>query len=152
MAPGRTHTISTLMIGAAGMTALPISESIPFGLGCLAAVVLQPDLDQIDGEFGYYGFLVLRETWPPLEKAWNLYFTPYARLFSHRSIFSHFPFLGTFIRIVYVFWWAGFFLNRQPLGAGWFITALVACDILHWIMDWRVWTRMGFFKQKGNYG
>ena len=148
MASGRTHTICTLMVGAAGVSQLPISDAIPFGLGALTAIILQPDLDQIDGPYGYYGFFVLRETWPPLERFWSLYFKLYAK-FPHRSIWTHGPFIGTVIRLLYTFWWLYFLLPNVPSGSEWFVTAIIACDIMHWILDWRIWQRFGLFKQKG---
>jgi uncharacterized metal-binding protein len=70
---------------------------------------------------------------------------PYARLCKHRSVISHFPFIGTAGRLLYlaiVPLALVYFLKWQPpkvpltplyLAIG----GLAASDILHWAMDTR---------------
>lgn len=136
------------MIGAAGVNHFVLSgnyaSATSWGIGTILATVLQPDLDQCEGDFGYYGFYVMRETFPPLERLWKMYWYPYARLFAHRSFWTHFPIIGTLVRVIYLAPYIVFFYKYLPID---FILALIACDMLHWIMDFRQWGKIGLFKQ-----
>jgi len=147
VANGKTHTMASMMIGAVGVAYLPFPDSAAWGMGAVLATILQPDLDQCEGAFGYYGFSVLRETKPILERMWSNYWRPYARLISHRAFISHFPVVGTLVRLMYLFPYAIFIRHYLPVEIVHFITVLIACDFLHWVMDWRVWGLMGLFKQ-----
>jgi uncharacterized metal-binding protein len=70
---------------------------------------------------------------------------PYARLCKHRSVISHFPFIGTAGRLLYMAIFpaiAIYFFKWQPpqfprTPALLAIGGLCASDILHWAMDVR---------------
>lgn len=104
MAPGIAHSraSSILSIPAGVIVGLSLT-SIPHGvgaaLGSLLGIVLTPDLDQISisksewrlvKKFGPFGFI------------WCAYWWLYARIIPHRSFWSHFPVIGTIIRLLYL--------------------------------------------------
>lgn len=127
-----------------GLDNIPASSAFLFaGLWC---VVVQPDLDQIDGDKGYYGLYVLESTKKGLSKLWHRYWQPYAKVIPHRSFFSHVPIVGTLIRLLY----GGWFLLPLLItwdGMPYFITCIMAFDTIHWVMDWKLWGVFGIFKQ-----
>lgn len=68
-------------------------------VGYLLGAVIEPDLDQLSitlsegnmmRSFGCFGV------------AWVSYWFPYASLLPHRSFLSHFPFVSTFLRLLYL--------------------------------------------------
>jgi len=77
----------------------PMSESLQVSLGCLSGIVFTPDLDVDNGSIShkvvdkYLGIIV--------GGAWRVVTTPYAKLVTHRSFVSHFPFIGTLVRVLY---------------------------------------------------
>ena len=94
MASGREHDRATcvlaLIYGAICWPWLGISGAICSGLSFLfGGLFLSPDLDINSRPYQRWG--ALRWLW------W-----PYQRLIRHRSVFSHSPFLGTAIRIIYL--------------------------------------------------
>ena len=124
-----------------------------WSLGGLVAIVIQPDLDQIDHseerQGGYYGLYVLKQTFPPVvERIWYWYWQPYAKFFDHRSFFTHSP-VGTAIRLIYAFWWTFPFvlLFVRLENFWWFVLSVFVCDAIHVIMDWKIWRKLGFFSQ-----
>jgi uncharacterized metal-binding protein len=68
--------------------------------GTLIGLMVTPDLD-IDN--GNISDTILRKVFPPAQWIWRILWTPYAKLISHRSPISHFPFVGTLFRIGYIF-------------------------------------------------
>ena len=150
MANGRTHALATLAAGSAGMVALAISGdyigAAGWASGAMLGLIMTPDCDVDDG---FYGLAVLREVSPLLSVAWQWYWKPYARIVSHRSIISHGVIIGTFTRLVYAFWW--FLLIYRPLYVSpfymWLFVSLAIMDIVHIVMDWRIWGIAGIFRQ-----
>jgi len=119
MPSGRTHTLASLAAAA-----LLAPSGIPAAIGCAVGVVLTPDLDLPRGP-----------------RLWRLYWTPYERVMGHRSRLSHFPILGTALRIVYALplllpWLVLFGYSDAWLpdvGAG--CMGLILSDVLHCVMD-----------------
>lgn len=152
MASGREHTLATMAVGAAGVVHFAevgnMVAAVMWGAGALYGLVAQPDLDIIEEDSGYIGLGIMRETHPLLERLWKAYWLPYGKILGHRSIFSHAPLIGTFLRIAYAFPYI-VFTGYLPhiASAEWFIAAACATDAAHWIMDWRVWQSLGFFRQ-----
>lgn len=149
MASGKIHTVTTMCASAVGIAYYGldnISASSAWLLGGLWCVIVQPDLDQIDGGKGYYGLYVLDNTKNGLGKIWDLYWRPYARLIKHRGFFSHFPLIGTLGRLLYGGW---YFVPLLVLweGTPYYLTAIITCDFLHWLLDWRVWGALQLFRQ-----
>jgi len=68
--------------------------------GCVAGIMVTPDMDVNNGNISDH---YIRKFSRPAQWLWRLFWTPYALLIPHRSTFSHFPFLGTTLRIGYIF-------------------------------------------------
>jgi len=144
MATGKIHTRASIIaapcvIGAAMLLA-DLPTALLAGLGCLAGIVLSPDLDQ-EG--------VSRTEWRIIRATfgvgwlWPLATWPYARLMPHRSIWSHAPVIGTLGRVAY---FGALVAVALRLGGVtvyqddvmWlvpFIAGLAVSDTLHWLMD-----------------
>ncbi|MDX9992711.1 MAG: DUF2227 family putative metal-binding protein [Anaerolineales bacterium] len=104
----KTNTLATAgLLAVAGYfsdpTLLSNNQVIFLVSGCTSGVFLSPDLDVDNGYIGHY---YLRRIWvigPILEKIWEIYWWPYAKLIAHRSWASHFPGISTAIRMFLVF-------------------------------------------------
>lgn len=113
---------------------------VGFGIefGYLLGTVVNPDSDQLAISYG--DGIAIRKLWV---FGWILvaYLTLYAAIFRklHRSFWTHFPFVSTAIRWIYLFWWLWFlpivwhdwqlvFLFCTYLG-------LSLSDLGHWISD-----------------
>lgn len=154
MASGLLHTTATLAASAVGVTlhlqAGDVTSAAAWGAAGLWCVIVQPDLDQIDNGGGYYGYYIADNTIGGGAGIIRRYWTPYARALKHRSFFSHTPIVGSLIRLVYGGWFFVLlyvFSYRWPGAAQW-LTAIVAMDTLHALMDWGGWTRLGIFRQR----
>jgi uncharacterized metal-binding protein len=66
--------------------------------GCAAGVLINPDLDVV----GTRADRLVRETNFFLAIIWGILWYPYSALIPHRSLISHSPVIGTFIRILYM--------------------------------------------------
>lgn len=60
----------------------------------------------------------------------------------HRSTLTHFPFLSTGIRYLYVFWWIWFEIYRSQIDWAWLIFIFIGAvlgtsmaDSIHWYLD-----------------
>jgi uncharacterized metal-binding protein len=159
MASGRAHNTATLVLAgiAGGIAVFDGSGAFLWASGgVLAGLVLSPDLD-VDG--GNISLANMRKSgrfvggrvigWLA-GKLWRLIWLPYALMVGHRSPWSHAPFLGTIVRLVYLGIWlapATWLLARsRPEFSTWLFSlaargllyvylGLAASDILHWIMD-----------------
>jgi len=113
--------------------------------GCITGLLLTPDLDLNNGNISD---TFIRRAFPPAQWLWRLFWTPYAILLPHRSLFSHFPFLGTLLRIGYIFLLLNvfnllFFLFGNIFDTvsfvwiwNWsFFFGLCHVDIIHWWAD-----------------
>lgn len=67
--------------------------------GNLAGVMLTPDHD-VDG--GNFTDTIIRRISPKAQWLWRLFWTPYALVIPHRGKLSHFPVLGTLVRLGYI--------------------------------------------------
>jgi uncharacterized metal-binding protein len=156
MPSGKVHAIATCV--AAGtlspvvyLAAQSIPAALAFAGGCMVGLVVTPDLDVRDRDT--HSETIMRHARHCLGAIWNVLWWPYARLIPrHRHPLSHWPILGTVLRLVYllmipVFLWWG--LGRlvslpSPLPVlsnpltWWAIGGLALVDVLHWGMD-RAW-------------
>lgn len=114
--------------------------------GCLAGILLTPDLDQ--ETISTVEWKVLRLTLG-LGHLWLAFWGPYSAVMPHRSFLSHGPIISTSLRVLYM--WAGFKLLGEVFLAvpdvpalrllmleSWFQAAflgLCLSDLGHWVLD-----------------
>lgn len=104
MASGEVHLRVTLFLApVAGVTTFLVTGSPALALwstvGCLAGVLLTPDLDQ--ESINYVEWMLIRVTLG-LGYLWLAFWGPYSTLLRHRSWVSHGPLIGTLGRILYI--------------------------------------------------
>lgn len=162
MATGKAHALATVIAGGVAAPALvllahvPAGEGAAFAVGCLAGLLVNPDLDL---RRFTHAEQVVRDSTGPLGRffagLWYAFWWPYARLIpSHRHPLSHFPLLGTLLRLLYLgLVLSGFYLLARlvintlpPLAAlapallqpaaAWAAAGLALVDALHALMDW----------------
>lgn len=137
MPDGRTHALASLA-GAAVVPAamvyygFPMSEVVSCSAGFVVSLVVNPDLD-------------LNRRFPkrsPAKWLWWLMWFPYSRLISHRSIWSHFPLIGTTLRVAYlmvislfILHYMGYTVEQFGPSLYWVLYGLVISDIIHVSMD-----------------
>jgi uncharacterized metal-binding protein len=140
MASGKVHDRASVLFGALAMipvmavlqAAYDPSDVLIGGVatfcGGMLAQVINPDLD-IDGITRAERNLL--NLFTPLGVMWVAFWTPYALALPHRSLWSHFPVLGTVIRVGYMLvGWVTFRLSS--LEWGW--SALMSM-VLYWLMS-----------------
>ena len=155
MASGINHLRGTLLITvpagllAAGLGAGP-AGAVACSAGCLAGIILSPDLDVPSRTHSEY--LVYRALGRFFGAVWFAFWWLYARLIPHRSPLSHFPLIGTFSRFLYVYllggvlWYGATSIAGSPAWIplfewlripvfSWAIVVLDASDTLHYLMD-----------------
>ncbi len=154
MATGKVHAFTTVL--AAGIFGpslhllgrVPLAESLFFTGGCMACLLVNPDLDI--RRFTHAEEVVEKSFGRLLAGLWYALWWPYARLVpSHRHPLSHFPLVGTFGRAVYlglVFVVLRLLLGLAvplpplvlPLSSGWLwwtLGGLATADVLHTLLD-----------------
>jgi uncharacterized metal-binding protein len=113
--------------------------------GCVVGLMVSPDMD-VDG--GNISDQYIRKVSRPAQWLWRLFWTPYALLVPHRHFVSHFPIVGTLLRVGYVFMliniinfiaWIGFQLF-DTVSFLWlwdwsFFFGLCHVDAVHWAVD-----------------
>jgi len=115
-----------------------------YGAGVLLGVLISPDMDVDKGNISDS---YIRRVSRPVQWAWRLAWQPYAWSVPHRHTISHFPILGTILRIWYIFALlnlislTGYYLRiNDTLSFLWIwdwalFLGLVHADIIHWIAD-----------------
>jgi len=148
MAPGKVHNATSavlaLPLGIAVAALRDPIEGVGAALGCLSGILLTPDLDQVAISISEWGMV---KKLGPLGFLWMAWWYFYARAIPHRSPLSHWPILGTALRLVYcaipliIIW---IILGRPALPTmpawGWiflrgWLTGLTASDTGHWALD-----------------
>jgi uncharacterized metal-binding protein len=114
--------------------------ALAFAGGCLAGVLITPDLDVDEPTRSHY---VVGKTFGLLPFViWRLLWLPYGKLIGHRAFISHFPIVGTSVRLLYLA--AAWMILRAlfglaaPLAPWWLphaVTGLLVSDTLHWLAD-----------------
>lgn len=159
MPNGKVHAFTTTATAVASGPALvwfanqPILYGAAFGLGCLTGLVLTPDLDV---DHGSYSHRIVGRTAGQLARwIWWMMWWPYARLIPHRSFWSHFPVLGTLLRLVYLaggpllLLWSlnALYPHSFPALPGWhplfnwIFAGLATVDAQHTLLD-LTWSRL----------
>jgi uncharacterized metal-binding protein len=140
---GKQHTAATIALAwitaiSGGAYAIKTGDAAPLLLapGVLAGLMLTPDLDVDDGSISdkHARKLGCLFGW-----VWYWYWRPYAWVMKHRGA-SHWPVIGTMVRVAYAFWWMVFIPSAWPLRewALWPVGALILTDCLHVAMDWLI--------------
>ncbi len=155
MSDGKTHAIATIVAAGGVGSALfflsgePLSIAAAFAGGCLAGLIMTPDLDV---RHSTESQRLVRNTGGCLTgMLWSWFWWPYSHLLipSHRHPLSHLPLLGTAVRLGYaaalpaVIWWTlSQFMQLPALTLPslapvwlWAIGGLAVSDTLHTIMD-----------------
>jgi uncharacterized metal-binding protein len=153
MSSGRVHSTVTILASGAILATFPVAGPlvVPLALGCFSGVFLSPDLDsngrvnshdQVRRFGGVAGEL--------FSFAWYLMWLPYASWIPHRDWKSHFPIIGTLIRLAYLMIITAGGLGAVPyltyyaylnrlwvwyLWAGLWVYGLVIADWLHFMFD-----------------
>jgi len=104
MASGAAHAKASVIVSIpAGLIVGTSLGSIFYGLGAslgsILGIALTPDLDQEMTTF--FEWKLIRKT-GPLGFLWMAFWAPYSLLIPHRSFWSHFPIVGTVIRLLYI--------------------------------------------------
>jgi uncharacterized metal-binding protein len=152
MPNGKAHASATVVLAAGlgvisiGLRQDPIVTTSALVGGCLAGLVLTPDLDVDRGSISHR--IVKRSAGLLIGFAWHLFWYPYSRIMPHRSWYSHMPVFSTFFRVVYLFalpallWWLVSMAITLPEfripAMTWYPVAflgLVLSDTLHAVMD-----------------
>jgi uncharacterized metal-binding protein len=155
MPNGKTHALATTLVAGTIGPALclfagqPLAQAAAFTAGCLAGLIVNPDLDVRRPTFSHW--VVRRNAGQIAAWLWSLVWWPYAHLVvpTHRHPLSHLPLLGTAIRVMYLViglalaWWAlRLLLPLPPLifptgspAFWWGLGALALVDTLHTLMD-----------------
>ena len=153
MATGKEHAkASRKLAPVVGVATAVFTGSVIGGVaaaaGCLAGIVLSPDLD-IEG-ITISERKVLQSS-RLLGGVWMAIWYPYAVLIPHRSPLSHWPVLGTVLRLLYLYGVAWLATAVYPPLGEWvqwlatgryllpFTIGLAASDVAHWWMDYSIW-------------
>ena len=149
MPSGRVHAAFTLVTGAGvayyGYQAgYPLPEIAAASGGVFLGLLLSPDLDVDQGSIS---FEYARNLFGGLFGAvWAMVWKPYSYLIPHRSPLSHFPVLGTVIRLgylagvlylgLYLLHWTGAITRPVlPSWAPFTFWGLCLADTLHFFLD-----------------
>ena len=172
MADGKTHALATqtlaVLLFAAEATngklhEYPLVPTLIYcsalSVGALLGLILTPDLDVNAGSISENK---VREVSPFGENLWWIYWFPYRQILPHRSPFSHWPVIGTIVRLFYIaipyfillavvnfiyppylagLAQAGFWLMTLP----YFhvaVLGLMGADMLHYLMDRHIFHRI----------
>lgn len=140
MPGGRVHTTATLigMVAVpAGMAiaGFPTSGIVPVACGYAASLFVHPDLD----------LNTRLSTKDPKKFIWRLLWYGYSRLIPHRGFWSHFPLIGTALRVIYLWIFVALlglimgFSSIPPQEAYkpflWFFSGIAMSDIVHTGLD-----------------
>lgn len=147
MPSGRVHACLTVLAAGGILTAgslvdLPTPTVIAMTSGCLAGLLITPDLD-VDVPVNSHT-VVRRHAGLLPWLAWRLLWLPYAKTIPHRHWLSHAPVIGTLIRVAYmsaVIWLILTLLgipfpwHSPPGWTGWALSGLMIADAVHWAAD-----------------
>lgn len=147
MASGKTHATASLITSVplgivAGISLGSIFYGVGAVVGSVLGIALTPDLDQ--EMTTYFEWKLIRKT-GPLGYLWMALWAPYALLVPHRSFWSHFPIVGTVLRLIYILVLPTIFYVYKGYNIiipemAWkvvlgLVIGLAISDALHWIMD-----------------
>ena len=152
MSSGKAHAIATVVTGGVAAPLLvaagqPVTSALALAGGCLLGLVFNSDLD-VRRRDTHSDTIMRHSVGRTIWWIWNLLWQPYAYLIPHhRHPLSHFPLLGTVLRVIYALSLPGlawFLLGRVvplppvwplPGPVWWALGGLVLVDSLHAVMD-----------------
>lgn len=153
MPNGDVHNKATLILGAVTIPAAFLVSDVYtaawYAAGVGLGIVTSPDLDQSESHAVTPQEMVGNYFGEYPEYIWRFIWYPYGLLIGHRSWVSHFPIVGTLVRVAYLYGWYWlmcwilriepiFFAPPTPL-----IVGLCAADTLHFVLD-----QLPFFREK----
>ena len=131
-----------------------------YASGVAVGLLVSPDLDLNNGNVSDS---MIRKVFPPAQTVWRLAWSPYSKLVPHRHPISHFPFLGTVLRIGYLLGVVNVFSVVTYLVMKWFglddsvsviffwnwsfVFGLCHADIVHWAVDHTIRSKDEFTDQ-----
>lgn len=159
MPSGNTHAALTALAAGGiylGMTVYGYTNMTVYAatLGCMAGVLITPDLDVDQPTRSNY--VMYREAGLLPGAIWRALWLPYGLAIGHRSWVSHFPVISTLIRLAYlgvIAWFIWFswsfrmsvtsyanppamvFIPPLPAWWPWAVAGLMVSDVLHWAAD-----------------
>jgi len=153
MPSGWTHGVITSVAAAGlyyGLTQAGYPSQIVYAAagGCMAGVLITPDLDVDNATRSHY--IVLRRTGWIGFLVWRAIWLPYGLAIGHRSWVSHMPVISTLIRLLYLvmilalvsiganalghpFAWRDWIVDNLLVRVG--VGGLMISDTLHWLAD-----------------
>jgi uncharacterized metal-binding protein len=149
-----TSAAAASLYAAGYLVGMPTAELLALTGGCMAGLVLTPDLDVNDKVYGHH--LVQREAGRLPALVWKWIWLPYSRLVPHRHWISHTPLIGTTLRLGYLVLIAWLLLavfghpwpwNELPSWAPLAVVGLILSDTLHFASDLLI-TRLKRIRRK----
>lgn len=141
MSSGREHAAASLGLALISLVEKrSVEDHLTGSTGYVLSLFISPDLDQ---GTSYYGGRLIRSASPLFFHVWMLFWRPYSILIPHRSWISHFPIIGTVIRIIYLTLplllfmesWKSLVELYQWILTSQLFWALIKADLLHFLMD-----------------
>lgn len=146
MPSGKVHTALTLATASGILAPYAIVQfnmnPWMYGAGAVVGIFISPDLDVDKGNIAD---TIIRKVFSPAQWIWRAFWQPYAWSIPHRHSISHFPLLGTVLRIGYIFlivnivvWIVNLFFDTLSFVWIWnwdFFLGLAHVDVIHWLAD-----------------
>jgi len=146
MPSGKVHAAMTFSVATGVLAPYAIVQlngnPYLYVAGNLVGLLVTPDLDLNNDNYSHY---LIRKIFYPAYWIWKIIWKPYNLLIPHRSPISHFPLLGTLLRIGYVFLLLNLFNLLFSLVSDtvsfvwvwdtWFFLGLAHVDTIHFLAD-----------------
>lgn len=147
MASGETHAkVARIVGGIIMLWAVYVAyqgfpqAAVGMMIGALAGLWITPDIDHWVRTHEEYR--VYRHFGSFVGKLWQSYWSPYATFIPHRHWLSHFPVIGTALRIFYLgipvwigWYWFGWIIPVEPDLYWAVFIAWTVQDTFHWVFD-----------------
>jgi len=145
MPNGYVHNRFTIILGVltipASLLFVDPQTAMWYGAGVALGIIMTPDLDQAEIHSVTPQQMVGNALGEFAENIYRVIWFPYGLFISHRSWVSHFPVVGTAIRLLYLYvlyWCACWTLRIEPIPLQVpipLVVGLVIADTQHFILD-----------------